>query len=151
MTKKQKDCDYVDVCKQDSAIIVTVCMIGFIACIGIAKVYKLSSQPEPVAEVAPTTLPAQLMNVSAYCPCEKCCGKFADGFTASGVPAAGKIAAAPRDVPFGTVLDVPGYGRASVQDRGGAITGNKIDVLFPTHQEALEWGRQYLMVTEVAQ
>jgi 3D (Asp-Asp-Asp) domain-containing protein len=43
-------------------------------------------------------------------------------------------------------MDVPGYGEAVVWDRGGAIKGNKIDLLFPSHQEALEWGRQYITV-----
>ncbi len=110
------------------------------------------SPPEPVPEVASVEAAAYtepnyiIMNVSAYCPGPCCCGRFADGITASGAKAVGKIVAAPPDMPFGTVLEIPGYGRCRVQDRGGAITGNKIDVLFPTHQEALEWGRQYLMV-----
>jgi Uncharacterized protein conserved in bacteria len=30
----------------------------------------------------------------------------------------------------------------TVEDRGGAIQGNRIDVFFPTHQEALNFGRQ---------
>jgi len=86
------------------------------------------------------------MNVSAYCPCEKCCGEFADGITASGVPAIGKIIAAPRNYSFGTKMDVPGYGEAIVLDRGGVITDNRIDLLFSTHQEALNFGRQNLTV-----
>jgi len=93
------------------------------------------------------------MNVSAYCPCEKCCGVWADKgwcegkrVTASGAEAKGKMIAAPRNYDFGTVMEVPGYGVASVEDRGGAIKGNKIDLLFPSHQEALEWGRQLLPV-----
>jgi len=86
------------------------------------------------------------MNVSAYCPCEKCCGEWADGITASGKPAEGKLIAAPRKYAFGTVMEVPGYGRAVVEDRGGAIKGDKIDLLFPTHQDALNWGRQYVKV-----
>jgi len=86
------------------------------------------------------------MNVSAYCPCSKCCGNFADGITASGAIATGKLIAAPPCYPFGTIMDVPGYGEAVVEDRGGAIQGDKIDLLFPTHQEALNWGRQYLTV-----
>ena len=96
-----------------------------------------------------------IMNVSAYCLCEKCCGRwFKDGFnaegvriTASGVPAKGKLIAAPRIYPFGTIMDVPGYGDGvEVQDRGGVITGNKIDLLFPSHKEALNWGRRILKV-----
>jgi 3D (Asp-Asp-Asp) domain-containing protein len=86
------------------------------------------------------------MNVSAYCPCEKCCGQWADGITASGVPAKGLLIAAPSSYAFGTRMDVPGYGTALVEDRGGAIKGNKIDLLFDSHQAALEFGRQYLTV-----
>jgi len=89
------------------------------------------------------------MNVSAYCPCEKCCGNFADDITASGKPATGKLIAAPRNYAFGTVMDVPGYGIAEVQDRGGAIKGNKLDLLFPTHQEALNWGRHENLAVKV--
>jgi len=90
-----------------------------------------------------------LMNVSAYCPCEKCCGEFADGITASGKPAEGFLVAAPPNIPFGTMLSIPGYNNGlpvPVLDRGGAIKGNKLDVFFPTHQEALNWGRQFLEV-----
>ena len=86
------------------------------------------------------------MNVSAYCTCAKCCGEFADGYTASGKLAEGLIIAAPPKYPFGTIMDVPGYGVAVVEDRGGAIKGNKLDILFPSHQAALNWGRKYLMV-----
>ncbi|KKN55608.1 hypothetical protein LCGC14_0580800 [marine sediment metagenome] len=100
----------------------------------------------PVEQTPTVTI---LMNVSAYCPCERCCGDFADGITASGVPAEGYVIAAPRQYAFGTLMTVPGYadGRpVKVLDRGGAIKGNRLDVFFATHQEALNWGRQYLKV-----
>jgi 3D (Asp-Asp-Asp) domain-containing protein len=86
--------------------------------------------------------------VTAYCPCVKCCGRFADGITASGhkIKAGDKFAAAPPEIPFGTILDVPGYGKVPVHDRGGAIRGNRIDVFFSSHQEALRWGVQFLAV-----
>ncbi len=87
-----------------------------------------------------------LMRVTAYCKESCCCGRFADGFTASGKPAVGLIAAAPPNIPFGTKLDVPGHGVVTVEDRGGAIKGNRLDLLFPSHQEALNWGVQYLEV-----
>ncbi len=84
--------------------------------------------------------------VTAYCPCKKCCGRFSDGITASGKPAKGKIVAAPEGIPFGTWINIPGYGWAEVLDRGGSIKGRRLDVLFPTHQEALVWGVQYLEI-----
>ena len=89
------------------------------------------------------------MNVSAYCPCSKCCGDFADGITANGyvIQPGDKLIAAPKNYPFGTTMTIPGYGTAVVRDRGGSIKGNKLDLLFGSHQEALEWGRQHLEVT----
>jgi 3D (Asp-Asp-Asp) domain-containing protein len=88
------------------------------------------------------------MEVTAYCPCEKCCGSHADGITASGyeIKPGDILIAAPRTFRFGTRMNIPGYGIAEVKDRGGAIKGNRLDVYFGTHQEALEWGRQKLMV-----
>jgi 3D (Asp-Asp-Asp) domain-containing protein len=86
------------------------------------------------------------MTITAYCPCQKCCGLHATGRTASGKVAKGKMIAAPKDVPFGTQIFVPGYGWGTVEDRGRAIKGNRLDVLFPTHKEALQWGRQTLTV-----
>ena len=90
------------------------------------------------------------MEVTAYCGCEKCCGQYADGITASGykIQAGDKLIAAPPSFQFGTVLHIPGYGRASVKDRGGAIQGNRLDVYFSTHQEALNWGRQKLIIIQ---
>ena len=88
------------------------------------------------------------MEVTAYCGCKSCCGEYSDGITASGyiIRQGDKLIAAPRTLPFGTVILIPGYGRAAVKDRGGAIKGNRLDVYFSTHQEALEWGRQTLQV-----
>ena len=66
------------------------------------------------------------------------------GLTASGKMAApGTIAADTRYYPFGTVMNIPGYGVGVVQDRGGAIKGkHRLDVWFPSEREALEWGRK---------
>ena len=87
------------------------------------------------------------IEVTAYCPCEKCCGQYSDGITASGRPAVGILCAADTKLyPFGTIMKVPGYGDAAVADIGGAIKGDRLDVLFATHEEALTWGRQILRV-----
>ena len=92
------------------------------------------------------------MRVTAYCPCEKCCGKFADGVTASGKPVTangGCFVAAPPEFPLASLVRVPGYagGRAvEVLDRGGAIKDNRLDVYFATHAQALRWGVRWLDV-----
>jgi len=86
--------------------------------------------------------------VTAYCPCKLCCGKWADGYTSSGlkIQLGMKFVAAPKEYPFGTIMEIPSYGKISVEDRGGVIKGNKLDVFFDTHEEALQWGVQYLKV-----
>ena len=90
--------------------------------------------------------PTETYRVTAYCKGSCCCGKWADGITASGAKAQGKLIAAPKEIPFGTWIDIPGYGYAEVLDRGGSIKGKRLDVFFPTHQEALNWGVQYLEI-----
>ena len=108
----------------------------------------------PVVVVTPTLKTIE-MEVTAYCPCTKCCGPKAQGITASGKNVHyndGKFVAADRKFAFGTKLIIPGYaaGKAvEVTDRGGAIKGNKLDVYFHSHTEALKWGRQKLIVTVI--
>jgi len=92
--------------------------------------------------------------VTAYCPCAKCCGKYADGKTATGTDAYTRGAAvAPKLISYGSVLDIPDYGRCVADDTGGAMRNAAkrgeyhIDVRFPTHKEALAWGRKRLTVT----
>lgn len=97
---------------------------------------------------------------TAYCSCEKCCGSWAlnrpDGivYTASGAVAEqGVTIAADWDaLPPGTVVYIDGLGERVVQDRGGAIKGNAVDIYFEDHHEALVFGRQAVrlyIVTEV--
>lgn len=107
------------------------------------------------------------MEVTAYCNCGKCCnwrrswwlgrpviasGPQAGqpkvvGLTASGTQARrGTIAADTTRYPFGTIVYVPGYGYGRVEDRGGAIRGEKLDLWFPCHQQALQWGRRQVPV-----
>lgn len=93
--------------------------------------------------------------LTAYCACEKCCGKWAltrpldkDGnpiiYTASGMVAQqGVTVAADTSVlPFGTVIMIDGH-EYMVQDRGGVIKENRIDIYFESHEEALQFGVQY--------
>lgn len=94
------------------------------------------------------------MKVTAYSPDEQSCGKWADGITASGYSVftnGGKLVAADTSIlPFGTLISVPGYDNGDpvpVLDRGGAIKGHRLDVLYPTHRRALKWGVQDLEVT----
>ena len=90
----------------------------------------------------------QRYKVTAYCPCAKCCGK-SNGITALGTRAtAGRTVAASSKFSFGTKLNINGH-VYTVEDRGGAITGNKIDIFVNSHAEALAWGVRYLPVSVV--
>ena len=83
---------------------------------------------------------------TAYCPCAYCCGK-SDGITASGTHAtAGRtIAADPSRFSYGTQLVIDGHTYV-VEDCGGSINGNRIDIFFDTHQEALNYGTRTVSV-----
>lgn len=80
---------------------------------------------------------------TAYCACEKCCGEWADGITASGALAVEgvTIAADTSILPFGTNVVIAGN-EYTVQDTGSAIRGNRIDIFFADHNAALEYGVQ---------
>lgn len=87
------------------------------------------------------------MRVTAYSPDHRSCGEFADGKTATmhSVETNGGalVAADPRLLPYGSMLTVPGYDDdlvVPVLDCGGAIKGNRLDLLFPTHEQACVWG-----------
>lgn len=60
-----------------------------------------------------------------------------------------KFVAAPGHIKFGTLMEIPGYNNGhpvEVKDRGGAIKGNKLDLFFPSHKEALKFGRKTVRV-----
>ncbi len=91
------------------------------------------------------------MFITAYCPCEKCCGKYSNGKTACGhkIRPGDSFVAADRKYPFGTEMIIADYNNGEpvkVLDRGGAIRGNRLDVFFRSHKEALKWGVKYLDV-----
>ena len=67
--------------------------------------------------------------------------------TAMGTPVRhGVIAVDPSVIPLGTRVFIPGYGEAVAEDVGGAIHGNRIDVAFDTHEEAIFFGWQELEI-----
>lgn len=94
------------------------------------------------------------MVVTAYSPDARSCGKYADGITATlhsvHTNAHRLVAADPRVLAYGSMLTVPGYDSGNVVpvlDCGGAIKGNRLDLLFPTHEQARKWGRKTVTVT----
>ena len=95
---------------------------------------------------------------TAYCSCEKCCGKYAANrqrdennepivLTASGSRAKSKYTISmSSNFEFGTKVYIDGIGLCEVMDRGSAVKGNVIDIYFDSHEEALNFGRHTINV-----
>ena len=84
--------------------------------------------------------------ITYYCACKQCCGKT-DGITASGIKAQeGITVAADTSIPFGTRIYIKGIGWRTVQDRGGNIKGNRLDIYIPSHNAPMPYNVQNLDV-----
>lgn len=110
------------------------------------------------AEPEPEKVSMGNYTVTAYCPCEICCGYWArtrpldeNGkpivYTASGALAqAGvTIAVDPSVIPHGTSVwfEGPnGMNEYIAQDTGSSVNGYHIDLYFDSHEAALAWGAQ---------
>lgn len=116
---------------------------------------------EVTPEVEPVVEPEVVeYRVTAYCPCEKCCGEWAKDrpVNDNGEPIVygawwGKeltsnySAASP--MAFGTKVDLEGFGVVEVQDRTADWVVEKhgeniIDIYMTDHDEAWNFGVQYL-------
>ena len=110
------------------------------------KVVQVQKDITSRAITTRTTSKTTIFRVTGYCSCQKCCGKFSSGYTSSGTKAtSGRTVATSSQYDFGTKLLINGK-VYTVEDRGGSITGNKIDIYFDTHAEAIAWGVKYLPV-----
>ena len=126
-------------------------IIHIVCCRCVAKVEANAPDVTSKAVVKvieePETINLGEYKLTAYCACVKCCGKTPNdvgyGITKSGVRAVEgvTVAADPKVIPMGTKIIIDGH-EYTVQDTGGAIKGNRIDVYFDSHQDALEFGVQ---------
>lgn len=120
---------------------------------------KLTSRSKSRTTESPATLQAGVegmtpqvvkMNTSAYCACARCTGKT-NGITSSGARAKEwYTVAAGSGYPIGTVIYIPALankpngGWFVVEDRGGAISNNRIDIYMDSHASAITFGRKSL-------
>lgn len=89
--------------------------------------------------------------ITGYCACEECCGKN-DGITSTGTEAtAGRtVAVDPNVIPYGTEVII-GDEAYVAEDCGSAVKGNKIDIFYDSHEEALAAGVRYESVAVIAE
>lgn len=91
--------------------------------------------------------------ITAYCPCKICCGNYSTevtgkpNTTASGtIPTANNtIAADINIIPFGSKVKINDT-IYTVEDTGSAVKGKVIDIYFDNHEQAKNFGKQYLDV-----
>lgn len=135
------------------SVLIAALLVAILVALGIASATEDSGQtPETVVVPPVVVLPRDepqetqetrtcVFTVTAYCPCEKCCGEYANGYTATGAKATQgvTIATDPDVIPMGTEVEIDGHIYIA-QDVGGAISGNRIDLYFDSHEDALRWG-----------
>ncbi len=92
-------------------------------------------------------LNAEVFKATAYCSCKRCCDKDPSdkwyGITATGKKARwGTVAVDKSVIKLGSTLRIKGFPNTifRAEDVGGAIKGKHIDVWFPSHRAALEFG-----------
>lgn len=95
--------------------------------------------PEPTGSAKKGALIGKFQT-TAYCDCEQCC-PTGHNLTYSGtVPKANHTISADINIyPIGTRLMI-GDTVYTVEDIGGNVSGNKLDIYFETHQQALNYG-----------
>lgn len=80
--------------------------------------------------------------ITAYCPCDECCGRWADGLTATGLPAVpGIVAVDPDVIELGSTVITDGQ-RYLAADTGSGVEGLHIDICMASHREAVAHGVQ---------
>ena len=114
---------------------------------------KQTSQPTYKRQTTSTqsnnNVAGRKLTVSATAYTANCYG--CSGITATGIDVRHStppiIAVDPRVIPLGSKVYVPGFGVMTAGDTGGAIKGNKIDILVSSNSQATQWGRRTITIT----
>ena len=112
---------------------------------------KPTNTPKPTNTSTPTPTPKlKLIGVfraTGYCSCSRCCGRSGGKRTASGTkPTVNRtISTDPRVIKTGSHVIINGK-EYIAEDTGSAIKGNRIDIYFGSHKEALKFGVKKIKV-----
>ncbi len=123
----------------------------------VVVVYEKEAVQELVPE-KPKRVSLGEFKLTAYCSCKKCCGLWAysrpldENGNDIVIGASGErlyqgvsIAVDPAVIPYDSKVYIDGK-EYIAHDCGGAIKGNRIDVYFDNHQDALDFGVRYANV-----
>ena len=125
-----------------------------------SKVEIIPSEPvcTPVVRTTPSPTPAPefqtagICKITAYCIEEypHICNNGDASTTATGTkPCPGRtVAVDPSVIPYFSNVIINGHTYIA-EDCGGTVKGNRVDIVFATHQEALDFGVQYAEVSWV--
>jgi 3D (Asp-Asp-Asp) domain-containing protein/peptidoglycan hydrolase CwlO-like protein len=109
---------------------------------------SVQSTPAPVVVPGAPRLPSGPTASGVQTLTVVATGYALPGRTASGRQVGwGAVAVDPSVIPMGSRLSIPGYGLGVAADTGGAIQGAKIDLWFPTVQQARAWGSRVVTIT----
>ncbi|MDZ5610108.1 cell wall-binding protein EntA [Bacillus pseudomycoides] len=121
-----------------------------------APVAQEKPAPKPAVKAATTNAPAGgrelTVEATAYTAHPSENGTYggrvltAMGHDLTANPNMKMIAVDPKVIPLGSKVWVEGYGEAIAGDTGGAIKGNRIDVLVGSDSAANKWGRKSVKV-----
>ena len=97
--------------------------------------------------VIPSIAWGEQVKLTFYANDPRCIGEFFDGFTATGVRADWRlnicaVSSRPEDrlFPLHSIILVPGYGILVVEDVGGGIGKNHLDILVEDYETAIGMG-----------
>ena len=107
-------------------------------------------QPESaIVTKVDNRIPLGVCKLTAYCKenYPHICNDGDSTTTATGtIPTVGRtVAVDPSLIPYGCEVIINGHTYIA-EDCGGSIKGKRIDILFATHQDALNFGEQYAEV-----
>lgn len=112
----------------------------------------IECQYEATGEIVELGQYVGTFTVTAYCGCSQCCGAYAEGrgdvvTGAIGEPLTANysIAVDPNVIALGSTVTINGQ-EYKAQDTGGLIKGNRIDMYFDNHEDAIQFGVQYMEV-----
>ncbi|MED1201578.1 3D domain-containing protein [Heyndrickxia acidicola] len=117
---------------------------------GEEKAAAPATQPEQKAAPEQQSVSGKEISVKATAytaDCAGCSGTTATGMDVKDNSNAKVIAVDPKVIPLGSKVYVEGYGYAIAGDTGGAIKGNRIDVLVSSNDKAMQWGVRHIKVT----